>query len=138
MCIDTPEPNLTNQTHLYVLDELVYPTYRACVEKASALFSDQTAIQSASATMFINLTQNIKLTASLDSRLKERIANINPDAIPSAIEVWKWHFRDLIAEFGSRIVGRITYCVSTGMSNEETESCILHYVNELRDSIRRD
>lgn len=138
MCIDTPEPNLTAMTQLCVLDELVYPTYKACVEKASALFSDQTAIQSASATMFINLTQNTKLTASLDARLRERIASINPDAIPSAIEVWKWHFRDLIAEFGSRIVGRITYCVSTGMSNEETESCILHYVDELRDSIRSD
>lgn len=135
---DTPEPSMTSLTQERVLNELTFPTYRACVEKAKSLFSDQTAIQSASATMFINLTNNTKLTASLDAKLRDKIATINPDAIPSAISVWKWHFRDLISEFGARIIGQISYCVSTAMSNEEIEQYILRYASELRDANARN
>lgn len=125
-----PNPNPLMET---MLNDHVFPIYKCCVDRAKLLFTDESAIQSASATMFINLYQNSKTASILESKLRDKIAKLNPDAIPSAIEVWKWHFRDLIAELGPRIVGQIAYCVMTCLSNEELENHIIQYATNLRE-----
>ena len=79
--------------------DLVSKEYGLCVEKARELFTDEQAIQSASATMFINATKEKSSVGRLLASLNTKIANIDKEAIPSAMSVWKWHFRDYLKEF---------------------------------------
>ena len=101
--------------------DTVSAQYRLCVDKAKDLFSDEQAIQSASATMFINATKEKSSVASYINSLKDRIAKLNPEAIPSAVQVWEWHFRDFIQEFGGRIKGLIVHYVSQNLPPEQIE-----------------
>jgi hypothetical protein len=79
--------------------DIVSEEYGMCVKKARELFTDEQAIQSASATMFINATKEKSSVGRLLKSLNTKIENIDKEAIPSAISVWKWHFRDYLKEF---------------------------------------
>ena len=109
----------------YIFEDIiniVSQEYGMCVEKARELFTDEQAIQSASATMFINATKEQSSVTQLINRLKEKIAKTNSEAIPSAIlDAWKWHFRDFIASAGPRLVGTIAYNISIGSTPEIME-----------------
>lgn len=100
----------------------VSDAYRMCVDKAKQMFTEESAIQSASATMFINATKEKSSVDAYLKSLKDRIAKVNSEAIPSALEVWKWHFRDYISEFGPRITSAIHFYLSQNMSCEELEA----------------
>ena len=101
--------------------ECVATQYTLCVEKARELFTDEQAIQSASATMFINATKEKSSVGTYINSLKERIAKTNPEAIPSAIKVWEWHFSDFIKEFGGRIKGLLIHYVEQNLPEEQIE-----------------
>ena len=107
-----------------VFEEIMDETskgYALCVKHARKLFTDEQAVQSASATMFINATKEKSVVASLVCKLRERINSINSEAIPSAVEVWKWHFDSFIKEFGGRITSAIVYYVTQNCTPEEME-----------------
>ena len=114
--------------------DLVADEYSLCVKKARKLFYDEQAIQSASATMFINATKEKSSVTSYINSLKDRIARIDKDAIPSAVSVWEWHFRDFVEEFGDRMRGAIRYYVESGRTNEEIEKAVLDRVYRLRSA----
>ena len=120
----------------YVFEEVidnVAEQYKKCVAKASELFTDEQAIQSASATMFINATKEKSTVISLVNELKSRIAKLTDvEAIPSAVDVWCWHFRDYINEFGPRLKGLIAYYVSINASCEQIEKGVIDRVYRLR------
>lgn len=112
----------------YLLEDMIdriAPEYRYCLAKAKELFgdilTDETAIQSASATVWINATKEKSAVAPYINQLKSRIAKVNSEAIPSAIQVWEWHFRDFIQEFGGRITGLIHHYVSQNTPNDVIE-----------------
>ena len=101
--------------------DIVSKEYALCVSKARELFTDEQAIQSASATMFINATKEKSTVVNLVCRLKERIDGINKEAIPSAVDVWKWHFDSFIQEFGGRITSAIIYYCTQNVTPSEME-----------------
>ena len=101
--------------------DVVADDYELCVSKARKFFTDEQAVQSASATMFINATKEKSTVVNLVCKLKDKINGINPEAIPSAIAVWKWHFDSFIKEVGPRLVGTIAYYVSQNVTPEEME-----------------
>ena len=114
--------------------DLVSEEYGLCVKRARELFTDEQAIQSASATMFINATKEKSSVDTYLRTLKEKIAKTNKEAIPSAIEVWKWHFREYVNEFGPRITSAIHYYVSQNMSNEEIEKHVIDRYMRLKEA----
>lgn len=114
--------------------DLVSKEYGLCVKRARELFTDEQAIQSASATMFINATKEKSSVDAYLRTLKEKIAKTNKEAIPSAVEVWKWHFRDYVNEFGPRITSAIHYYVSQNMSNEEIEKHVIDRYMRLKEA----
>ena len=101
--------------------DVVAEDYTLCVQKARKLFTDEQAVQSASATMFINATKEKSTVVNLVCKLKERIDSINSEAIPSAVEVWKWHFNSFVKEFGGRITSAIVHYVRENCTPEEIE-----------------
>lgn len=121
----------TDNTFDIVID-IVSDEYRKCVEKARELFTDEQAIQSASATMFINATKEKSSVSSYLNTLKDRIAKLNQEAIPSAVQVWEWHFRDFIQEYGGRIKSQITYYVSQNAPPEVIERNVKERYYHLR------
>lgn len=104
--------------------EGVSAQYALCVDKARRLFTDEQAVQSASATMFINATKEKSSVGAYVNSLKERIAKLNQEAIPSAVQVWEWHFKDFIQEFGGRIKSAIVFYVSQNTPPEVIEKNI--------------
>ena len=112
--------SVTDNVFEEVID-VVSKEYALCVSKARELFTDEQAVQSASATMFINATKEKSTVVNLVCKLRDRIDGKNPEAIPSAVEVWKWHFAPFIKEFGGRISGTIAYYVSQNCTPEEME-----------------
>lgn len=105
--------------------DIVMPEYRYCLAKAKEMFgdilSDESAIQSASATVWINATKEKSAVAPYLNQLKNRIAKTNSEAIPSAVQVWEWHFSDFIQEFGGRITSLIQHYVSQNLPMEQIE-----------------
>ena len=114
--------------------ERVSDVYGLCVEKAKKMFTEESAIQSASATMFINATKEKSSVDAYLKTLKEKIAKTNSEAIPSAIEVWKWHFRAYISEFGPRITSAIHFYLSQNMSCEELEAHVTDRYMRLKEA----
>ena len=119
----------------YVFEEvidLVASQYGLCVKKARELFTEESAIQSASATMFINATKEKSTVVNLTNQLKQKIATLNKEAIPSATSVWNWHFKDLIDELGGRITSYIKRQVERNYTPEEIEQHVKEYSYFLR------
>ena len=112
--------------------DVVSKEYALCVSKATELFTDEQAVQSASATMFINATKEKSTVVNLVCRLKDRIDSVNKEAIPSAVEVWKWHFDSFVKEFGGRITSSIVYYVSQNCTPAEIERNITERYYHLR------
>ena len=105
--------------------DLIMPEYHYCLSKTKEMFgdvlSDESAIQSASATVWINATKEKSAVASYINQLKSRIAKINSEAIPSAVQVWEWHFNSFIQEFGGRIKGLLVHYVEQNLPAEQIE-----------------
>ena len=112
--------------------DLVSEQYGLCVRKAREMFNDEAVVQSASATMFINASKERTTVARYLSQLGNKIAKIDSEAIPSAIKVWEWHFKDFLNELGPRLRGYLVYCVNRGDSPEEIEMHIKERVFNLR------
>ena len=109
-----------DQTFEDVID-IVSDEYELCVQKARRMFTEEQAIQSASATMFINATKEKSTVASLVNTLKNKIAKIDNEAIPSAIAVWKWHFKDFLSEY-PKMIEALEYYVAQAKDFEYIET----------------
>lgn len=129
-------PNLTDTTTFEEVWDTIEEKYFWCFvrtkEKFKGLLSEEAPLQSACATIWINATKEVSTVAELNRKLKARIAKLNEEAIPSAIQVWEWHFRDFISEFGPRIKGQIAYYVSQNTPPEIIERDIRERAYHLR------
>lgn len=103
-----------------IIDE-VSNEYALCVKKARELFTEEQAIQSASATMFINASKGEPTLRSLVYTLRTKIDKIDREAIPSAIGVWKWHFKDFLTEY-PKMEEALEYYVTQAKDNEYIET----------------
>lgn len=105
--------------------DIVLDKYYDCFLKTQHRFdgviSDETTVQSATATVWINATKERSTVERLTKALKDKIDRTNSEAIPSAVNVWKWHFDSFIKEFGGRITSAIAYYVSQNCSPEDME-----------------
>lgn len=103
-----------------IIDE-VANEYALCVKRARELFTEEQAIQSASATMFINASKGEPTLKSLVYNLRTKIDKIDREAIPSAMGVWKWHFREFLTEY-PKMEEALEYYVSQAKDNEYIET----------------
>lgn len=120
----------------YTKQEVVdctFDLYRMCYDKVSELFTDEQAIQSATATLLINASKEYPTTKALQNNLRKKIAEIDKaQAIPNVLEVWYFHYADLIVKYGARMKGMITHCVTErNYSPQELDERIKDYAIRL-------
>lgn len=107
--------------------------YRLCYNQARTLYRDEQAVQSATATMFINATKEFPVVKSWSDILRKKIAEIDSShTIPNVLDVWMFHYRDLVAKYGQRMEMMIRHCVEErGYTPEQMEEAIIDYANRL-------
>lgn len=114
------------------IEDKYYDCFIKTKKRFEGVLTEEAPLQSACATIWINVTKEKSTVSELVNRFKTRVANLNKEAIPTATQVWEWHFRDFINELGSRLKGYIAYCVSRGDTPEQIEENVKQRVYALR------
>ena len=107
---------------VYDMDlEKYFECFMKTKERFEGILSEEAPLQSATASVWITAGREKSAVESYINQLKSRIAKINSEAIPSAVQVWEWHFNSFIQEFGGRIKGLLVHYVEQNLPAEQIE-----------------
>lgn len=119
--LEMPEEDYTFEEVWGIIEERYFDCFMKTKDRFKGVLTEEAPLQSACATIWINATKEKSAVNTYINQLKSRIAKINSEAIPSAIQVWEWHFNSFIQEFGGRIKGLLAHYVEQNLPAEQIE-----------------